>query len=74
MNRKPIASLCLCNVAAIVVYDLVYSPDGDYLITAIVCEDKTQIPCRNKIRYNAKGDAFIIKGGKRFYLHDFMRV
>lgn len=73
MNRKPIASLCLSNVAALVILDIVNSIDG-YAITILVCGESKSRPAQNKIRYNAKGDAFIIKGGKRFYLHDFMRV
>lgn len=73
MNRKPIASLCLSNLAALVILDIVNSID-DYAITILVCGESKSRPAQNKIRYNAKGDAFIIKGGKRFYLHDFMRV
>lgn len=73
MNRKPIASLCLSNVAALVILDIVNSID-DYAITILVCGESKSRPAQNKIRYNAKGDAFIIKGGKRFYLNDFMRV
>lgn len=73
MNRKPIASLCLSNVAALVILDIVNSVD-DYAITILVYGESKSRPAQNKIRYNAKGDAFIIKGGKRFYLHDFMRV
>lgn len=73
MNRKPIASLCLSNVAALVILDIMNSVD-DYAITILVYGESKSRPAQNKIRYNAKGDAFIIKGGKRFYLHDFMRV
>lgn len=73
MNKKPIASLCLSNVAALVILDIVNSVD-DYAITILVCGESKSRPAQNKIRYNAKGDAFIVKGGKRFYLHDFMRV
>lgn len=73
MNRKPIASLCLSNVAALVILDIVNSVD-DYAITILVCGESKSRPAQNKIRYNAKGDAFIVKGGRRFYLHDFMRV
>lgn len=73
MNRKPIASLCLSNVAALVILDIVNSID-DYAITILVCGESKSRPAQNKIRYNVKGDAFIVKGGKRFYLHDFMRV
>lgn len=73
MNRKPIASLCLSNVAVLVILDIVNSID-DYAITILVCGESKSRPAQNKIRYNAKGDAFIVKGGKRFYLHDFMRV
>ena len=73
MNRKPTASLCLSNLAALVILDIVNSID-DYAITILVCGESKSRPAQNKIRYNAKGDAFIVKGGKRFYLHDFMRV
>lgn len=73
MNRKPIASLCLSNVAALVILDIVNSID-DYAITILVCGESKSRPAQNKIHYNAKGDAFIVKDGKRFYLHDFMRV
>ena len=73
MNKKPIASLCLSNVAALVILDIVNSID-DYAITILVCGESKSRPAQNKIRYNAKGDAFIVKGGKRFYLHEFMRV
>ena len=73
MNRKPIASLCLSNVAALGILDIVNGID-DYAITMLVCGESKSRPAQNKIRYNAKGDAFIIKGGKRFYLNDFMRV
>lgn len=43
MNRKPIASLCLSNVAALVILDIVNSID-DYAITILACGESKSPP------------------------------
>jgi len=62
---KPIS-----NFGGIVILDI----DGDYVVSAEDYGNGLLRKATAKVRYNAKGDAYFMRQGRREYISEFMRV
>ena len=73
-NRKVIASKCICNCIATVIYDIEYGINDKILVGEAVVDNGYTVPQWSVIRYNKKGEAYFNHFGRREYLSDYMRV
>lgn len=72
-NYKPAGVAHLNNFGGLAIMEIEYGID-DYVC---VCEnygDGYKRLTKNKIHYNAKGNPYFVRYGKRYYLDQFMRV
>lgn len=70
-NYKPIGTLCLCNHGGLAVMDIEYGIE-DYVHVTDNYGDGYKNLTKNKIHYNAKGDGYFVRNGRRWYLKEFM--
>lgn len=72
-NHKPAGVLTLCNLGGLAIMEIEYDID-DYVYVCDNYGDGYKNITKNMIRYNAKGNAYFVRNGKRWYLDQFMRV
>lgn len=68
---KPIGTLCLCNHGGLAIMEVEYGFD-DYVFVTDNYGDGYKNLSRCKIYYNAKGEPYFIRNGRRWYYKDFM--
>ena len=70
-DYKPLMTMCMCNFGGIAVMEIEYGIN-DY---AFVCDnygDGYKNITKNLIRYNAKGEPYFVRYGKRYYFKNMM--
>ena len=72
-NNKFIAALPVSNFGGLGIISIEHGID-DMVTTAFDFGDGLENKSTAKIRYNASGEDYFIKFGRRYYLKDFMRV
>ena len=72
-DYKPVGVLTLCNFGGLAIMEIEHGID-DYVIVCDNYENGYKNITRNKINYNAKGNPYFIRNGRRWYLSEFMRV
>ena len=70
---KPVGTLCLCNHGGIAVMEIMYDID-DYVMVCDNYGDGYKNITKNVIKYNAKGEQYFVRYGKRYYLKDFIKL
>lgn len=73
MTNNIIATYGISNDSGIAIFDIVHEID-DYVVAALIYGDKQSKMTKNKVYYNQKAEPYFIKYGRRYYLHEFMRV
>ena len=72
-NNNFIAVCTMSNFGGLGIISINYGIN-DTLTTAFDFGNGMENISTAKIRYNAQGEDYFIKFGRRYYLHDFMRV
>lgn len=68
---EPIATKCICNWGGIMIMDII---NGKQVISCEHYGDDYLRWSRSQIRYNAKGEPYFIRQGRREYLNEYMKV
>lgn len=72
-DYKPAGILTLCNWGGLAIMEIENGFD-DYVIVCDNYGDGYKNITKNKIHYTTNGDAYFIRGGRRWRLDKFMRV
>ena len=72
-DYKPVGVLTLCNWGGLAVMEFEYGIETYVYVTDNYGDGYKNIT-KNLIRYDARGNSYFIRKGKRLYLNDFMRV
>lgn len=72
-DYKPAGILTLCNWGGLAIMEIENGFD-DYVIVCDNYGDGYKNITKNKIHYTTNGDAYFIRGGRRWRLNQFMRV
>lgn len=67
------ATYHIASTYALQIVNIEYEADDEYAIMRELGLGNEHITTRNKIRYNVKGRAYIMKHCKRYYLDYFIR-
>ena len=72
-DYKPAGVLPMNNFGGLAIMEIEHGIE-DYLYVCDNYGDGYKNITKNKIRYNARGNAYFMRYGKRYYLDQFMRV
>ena len=72
-DHKPVGVLTLCNWGGLSIMEIEHGFD-DYVYVCDNYGDGYKNITKNRINYNAKGNPYFIRNGKRYYLSEFMKV